>query len=52
VTGLNEPDIAAKGLGTQNMYYRAKLIGARFSLQSQPGVGTMARLILPVFDKN
>ena len=36
------------GVGTHNMYYRARLIGAEFSLQSHPGEGTLAHLILPL----
>jgi len=42
-----KPDEPAKGIGTNNMYYRANLIGAEFSLQSKPGEGCLARLILP-----
>ncbi|RDC62866.1 sensor histidine kinase [Adhaeribacter pallidiroseus] len=38
----------ANGVGTYNMYYRAHLIGAEFSLQSHPGEGTLAHLILPL----
>jgi len=37
-----------KGIGTYNMFYRARLIGAEFSLQSTPGEGTLAHLVLPV----
>lgn len=43
-----DPDDPAKGIGTYNMYYRARLIGAEFSLQSQPGEGTLAHLVLQV----
>ncbi|QHT66113.1 hypothetical protein GXP67_05230 [Rhodocytophaga rosea] len=43
---------AGNGLGTHNMYYRAKLIGASFSLQSKSGEGTLAHLILPVSINN
>ena len=41
------PEEPQKGIGTNNMYYRASLIGATFSLQSKPGEGTLAQLKLP-----
>jgi two-component system NarL family sensor kinase len=37
-----------KGTGIGNMYYRAKLIGADFSIESQPGQGTSILLSLPI----
>lgn len=36
------------GIGLYNLFYRAKLIGAHFSLKSEPGGGTLAQLILPL----
>ncbi|MDB5262279.1 MAG: sensor histidine kinase [Adhaeribacter sp.] len=42
-----EPEQADKSLGLQNMRHRANLIGAKFTLQSKPGEGCLARLILP-----
>jgi two-component system, NarL family, sensor kinase len=42
-----KPDEPVKGIGTTNMHYRANLIGAEFSLQSKPGEGCLAQLILP-----
>ncbi|PSR56827.1 hypothetical protein AHMF7605_26680 [Adhaeribacter arboris] len=42
-----DAQVPVKGIGTYNMYYRARLIGAEFSLQSQPGEGTLAHLVLP-----
>jgi two-component system NarL family sensor kinase len=44
---VSQPDGLRKGIGTNNMYYRAKLIGAEFSLNSKPGNGCQAQLILP-----
>jgi two-component system, NarL family, sensor kinase len=44
--GFN-PKEATKSLGLHNMEQRAKLIGARFSVQSIPSEGTSAQLILP-----
>jgi two-component system, NarL family, sensor kinase len=41
-------DASTKGIGTYNMFYRAALIGGEFSLESKPGEGTLARLVLPV----
>jgi signal transduction histidine kinase len=35
------------GLGIRNMHSRAKLIGADFSLTSQPGKGTEVKIVLP-----
>ena len=35
------------GLGIRNMHSRAKLIGADFSLTSQPGQGTEVKIVLP-----
>jgi two-component system, NarL family, sensor kinase len=43
VSGEKEP---LKGIGLQNMFYRANLIGAQFSLHSVPGSGTKAALAL------
>ncbi|QMU26837.1 sensor histidine kinase [Adhaeribacter radiodurans] len=42
-----DAEVPVKGIGTYNMYYRARLIGAEFSLQSQQGEGTLAHLVLP-----
>jgi signal transduction histidine kinase len=36
-----------KGVGTQSMAYRAKLIGAHFTIFSKPGKGTVCQLTLP-----
>jgi signal transduction histidine kinase len=35
------------GLGLHNMYNRAKLIGAIFSMKSKPGNGTIVKIVLP-----
>lgn len=43
----SETPAPLQGIGTQTMAYRAKLIGAQFGLQSRPGEGTLAQLILP-----
>lgn len=40
------------GLGIRNMHSRAKLIGADFSLTSQPGKGTEVKIVLPNERKN
>jgi len=40
------PEGAQKSLGLQNMAHRAGLIGASFTLQSKPGEGTLAQLIV------
>lgn len=40
------PELAQKSLGLQNMAHRAGLIGASFTLQSKPGEGTLAQLIV------
>jgi signal transduction histidine kinase len=45
---LSSIEISQKGIGIYNMYYRAGLIGGRFSIQSQPGKGTVAQLTLPL----
>jgi len=47
VNAVYQPDEPVKGIGANNMYYRANLIGAEFSLQSKPGEGCLAQLILP-----
>ncbi|RDC62871.1 sensor histidine kinase [Adhaeribacter pallidiroseus] len=44
VTAEHNPDA---GTGTLNMQYRARLIGADFSLHSKPGLGTLVLLVLP-----
>lgn len=43
-----DPENAPQSLGLRNMTYRANLIGAQFSIQSKPGEGTLAQLILPL----
>lgn len=48
VANLLEQDHPQKGIGTNNMYYRAKLIGAEFIIQSKPGIGTLVQLTLPI----
>jgi signal transduction histidine kinase len=40
------------GIGTRNMYYRARLIGGQFSIQSKSGEGTIAQLVLPTYPLN
>jgi len=40
------PEQTEKGLGLQNMAHRANLIGATFTLQSKPGEGALAQVIL------
>jgi len=47
MAALHNPEEPRKGIGTNNMHYRANLIGAAFSLQSKPGEGTLAQLKLP-----
>jgi two-component system, NarL family, sensor kinase len=37
-----------KGTGLNNMYHRARLIGAEFEVNSQLGKGTLTRLTLPI----
>ena len=45
---LRQPSLSnEKGSGLVNMQNRAKLIGAQFTLESKPNVGTTARLLLP-----
>jgi signal transduction histidine kinase len=44
---LQVPQAPSKGTGIRNMYHRAKLIGAQFALESQPGQGTRSHLSLP-----
>ncbi len=38
------PDEQVKGVGTQSMQYRARLIGAQLTIQSKPGHGTVVEL--------
>lgn len=45
--GFEPSIVTTKGIGTQNMQYRAKLINAQFGIQSQPDEGTLIQLILP-----
>jgi signal transduction histidine kinase len=47
VTSHDGKVASRSGIGTHNMYYRASLIGGRFTLQSSPGKGTVAQLTLP-----
>lgn len=44
---INKPEgkpIAASGIGTRTMHYRAQLIGAKLRIDSEPGKGTITRL--------
>ncbi len=45
---LTEPANKTFGLGIRNMHERATLIGARFSMDSEPGRGTKLYLQLPL----
>jgi signal transduction histidine kinase len=47
LTPLNAGDNSKFGLGLRNMYKRARLIGAQFSITSTLGAGTTVTLILP-----
>jgi two-component system, NarL family, sensor kinase len=40
--------ISDKGTGIGNMYHRAKLIGAEFSINSEINKGTTSKLLLPI----
>ncbi len=46
--GFDLTQNADNGTGTINMAYRAKLIGAIFSVQSKPGEGTLIQIVLPL----
>lgn len=50
VQELQSEKQAGSGLGLRNMDNRAKLIGASFSMNSQPGKGTEVRIILPILN--
>jgi ligand-binding sensor domain-containing protein/signal transduction histidine kinase len=43
-----QPSATGGGHGLGNMVQRAKIAGGRFELQSQPGQGTVIRLVLPL----
>lgn len=47
LTPLNAGENNKFGLGLRNMYKRAQLIGAQFSITSTPGAGTTTTLVLP-----
>lgn len=49
---LSEEKNTNFGLGIRNMHSRAKLIGADFSMISNPGEGTEVRINLPIESKN
>lgn len=41
-------EASPKGIGMHNMYYRASMIGAKFTIQSNQIEGTLAQLVLPI----
>jgi signal transduction histidine kinase len=45
---LEEGTVYSKGIGLGNMKRRAEIIGAEFTLESTPGVGTRMKLYIPV----
>lgn len=47
LAALQVPGTSEKGTGIGNMQHRAKLIGGHFTLNSQPGKGTLYELSLP-----
>jgi signal transduction histidine kinase len=40
------------GTGTFNLQYRAKLIGAKYTVRSEPGIGTEVILEIPATNKH
>lgn len=44
---LNGTDRQKMGVGTHTMRYRANLIGAQFSIESEQGAGTLVQMTLP-----
>ena len=48
VSSVNTKGIKEKGTGIGNMYHRAKLIGAEFSIGSQLSKGTISQLSLTI----
>lgn len=45
--GFDETEIDRKTLGLHSMRYRARVVGATFDIQSQPGTGTTVKCVLP-----